>query len=341
MNATAVNRAGRTLISPKPDPESEEPGRLWGLILAGGEGRRLQRLTRSLAGRGLPKQYCAVIGRRSMFQHTVDRAATCIPPDRIFAVITRNHLDLEQARQQLEEWPADLLVIQPYNRDTAPGILLPLLHIEARDPDATVVVFPSGHFIAEEGVFVAHVLQGVEFLEEHPDLLILLGMTPDRPETAYGWIEPGEEIARRPGYRLLQVREFQEEPNPAKAQRLYLQGGLWNSLVVLGRLRTFIGCIQKMLPDLWERFQVIRGALGTTREEIVVEEAYRKMPAVNISRHLLERIPGQLGVVPVKGVLWSDWGDERRIFETLGRIGKVGELMARLERQYHRREHVA
>jgi len=339
VKATAVKGNARTLISPKPDPESEEPGTLWGIILAGGEGRRLQRLMRRLTGNDLPKQYCAVIGRRSMFQHTVDRAAMCIPADRIFTVIVRDHL--EKARQQLEGWPADLLVIQPSNRDTAPGILLPLLHIEARDSNATVVIFPSDHFIAEEQVFIAHVLQGVEFLEEHPDLLILLGMTPDRPETGYGWIEPGEEMARRSGYRLLRVRGFQEKPSPATAQRLYLQGGLWNSLVVLGRLRTFLGCIRKMLPDLWERFQVIRGALGTTREEIVVEEAYREMPVVNISRHMLVRIPDQLGVVPVKGVLWSDWGEERRIFETLGRIGKVGELMARLERQYRRREHVA
>lgn len=339
MKATAVKGNARTLISPKPDPESKEPGRLWGIILAGGEGRRLQRLMRWLTGNDLPKQYCAVIGRRSMFQHTVDRAAMCIPADRIFTVIARDHL--EKARQQFEGWPADLLVIQPYNRDTAPGTLLPLLHIEARDSNATVVIFPSDHFIAEEQVFMAHVLQGVEFLEEHPDLLILLGIVPDRPETAYGWIEPGEEIARRPGYRLLQVREFQEKPNPATAQRLYLEGGLWSSLLLVGRLRTFLECIRGVLPDLWERFQAIRAALGTSREVSALDEAYRRMPAVDISHHLLERIPGRLGVVPVTGVLWSDWGEERRIFETLGRIGKVGELMARLERQYRRREHVA
>lgn len=337
--SSSIKEETRSAPSLKADPGTKDPGRLWGMILAGGHGRRVQRLMRHLNGSDIPKQYCAVIGRRSMLQHTLDRTAVAIPPDRIFTVIVQDQLN--KAREQLGGLPPDSLVVQPSNRDTAPGILLSLLRIQARDPEATVAIFPSDHFIWEEGIFMAHVLQAVEFLEEHPDSLILLGIAPDRPETAYGWIEPGEEMARRSGYGLLRVRGFREKPEAPTAQRLYLDGGLWNCLVMVGRLPTWLGAIQQILPDLWDRFRPVRAALGTSRETKTLEQVYRDMPAVNISRKLLERIPDRLGVLPVKGVLWSDWGEEKRIFETLTRIGKAEELLVKLERGYRRGEDVA
>lgn len=303
-------------------------GNLWGIVLAGGDGQRVRQLMHRVTGADRPKQYCAVVGRRSMFQHTLDRIATCIPRQRIVTVITQGHVD--RAREQLEDLEPELLVIQPRNRETAPGILLPLLWIHARDPEATVVIFPSDHFILEEAVFMDHVLQAVQFLAAHPWLLILLGMAPDRPEPAYGWIEPGEELERRWEFGLFRVRRFWEKPDPATAQFLYLHGCLWNSLVLAGRLQTFLQCIRHVLPELWVDFQAIGRALGTARETTVVNEVYRKIPAVNLSRALLEKIPHRLGVVPVKGVCWSDWGEERRIFETVAQIGKAEELMARL-----------
>lgn len=304
-------------------------GNLWGIILAGGDGQRVRRLMRRVTGADRPKQYCAVVGRRSMLQHTLDRVATHIPRHRIVTVINQEHLD--RAREQLCGWPRDSLVIQPHNRETAPGILLPLLWIHARDPEATVAIFPSDHFILEEAVFMEHVGQAVQFLADHPWLLILLGMAPDHPEPAYGWIEPGEELGRRSEFGLFRVCRFWEKPDPATAQSLYLHGCLWNSLVLVGRLQTFLQCIRQVLPELWMDFQAIGGVLGTASEATVLKEVYRRIRAVNLSRELLEKIPHRLGVVPVKGVYWSDWGEERRIFETVAQIGKAEELMGRLE----------
>ena len=307
-------------------------GNLWGIILAGGHGRRVRRFMRRLNGSDVPKPFSAVIGRRSMLQHTVNRAATCIAPDRITTLIIREHL--ARALEQLGGQPSEHLIVQPSNRDTAPAILLGLLSIQVRDPEATVAIFPSDHFIAEEEIFMDHVMQGVQFLAEHPQMLILLGIAPDRPETAYGWIDPGEEVTRQAAFRLLQVRGFREKPDPATAERLYLEGGLWNSLGLLGRLSSFLQAIQQRLPDLWKRFGPLRAALGTSRAIQIIEKVYREMPAVNISRHLLEWIPDRLGVIPVKGVLWSDWGEEERIFEALRRIGKADELVSRLRASY-------
>ena len=306
------------------------PGHPWAIILAGGEGRRLRGLVRRLMGADLPKQYCAVIGRRSMLQHTLDRVATLIPRDRILTVITRGHTEL--ALKQLRTLAPEQLLIQPCNRDTAPGLLLPLLYIRARDPAATVAIFPSDHFILEEAVFMGYIRQAVHFLRDHGDRLLLLGIGPDRPEPAYGWIEPGAKLAQHAGYGFFGVRQFWEKPATCVAEQLFEQGCLWNSLVLVGRLATFLECFRQGLPMLWARFQSVGGALGASGEAAALEDVYHSLPAVNLSRDLLERIPHRLGVMPVMGVHWSDWGDEARIVETLARIGKADEFRGRLGR---------
>ncbi|MGH7474597.1 MAG: sugar phosphate nucleotidyltransferase, partial [Candidatus Methylomirabilales bacterium] len=240
-----------------------------------------------------------------------------------------HHLD--QAWAQLQEWPTEQLLIQPSNRETAPGLLLPLLAIRGRDPGATVAIFPSDHFILEESVFMGHVEQAVHFLADHPALVLLLGIPPDRPESGYGWIQPGEELARRMEFGLFRVRRFLEKPDPSVGEQFFLQGGLWNSLVLVGRVDTFLGHIRETLPELWASFQAVASALGTVIEARILEEVYGAIAARNLSAHLLQHIPHHLGVVPVKGVHWCDWGDEARIFETLTRIGKAEEVMARLK----------
>lgn len=310
--------------------EGQARGDLWGIILAGGDGQRLRSLMRRLTGMDLPKQYCAVIGRRSMLQHTLDRVALLIPRDRIVSVITREHA--VRAREQLASMPPDRLIVQPANRETGPGLLLPLLSIARCDPAATVAVFPSDHFIREEAVFMAYVAQAIGFLQHHPDLILILGIAPDHPETAYGWIEPGVKLARQAGVELLAVRGFREKPHAQLARGFFQRGFLWNSLVLVGRLETFLHAFREVQPPLWASFEAVAPALGTSREAEVLEVLYRGLPAVSLSRELLEKIPHLLGLVPVKGVHWSDWGDESRIAETLGRIGKAEEFRHRLER---------
>src|SRR6516164_7195357 len=102
-------------------------GHLWALILAGGDGTRLQPVTRLIAGAPIPKQYCRILGNRSLLETTLERIAPLVPPSRTLAIINRAHLQL--ARPQLSSLPSSNVLVQPRNLDTGPGILVSLLEL--------------------------------------------------------------------------------------------------------------------------------------------------------------------------------------------------------------------
>jgi NDP-sugar pyrophosphorylase family protein len=102
-----------------------------GIVLAGGDGQRLQPFIRRFMGSDLPKQFVNLIGTRSMLEHTYSRAKRLIPPERIFTVIAQNHLKHQEVLIQVNARPARTIVLQPRNRETGPGILLHLISLSA------------------------------------------------------------------------------------------------------------------------------------------------------------------------------------------------------------------
>ncbi|MBI3303529.1 MAG: NTP transferase domain-containing protein [Deltaproteobacteria bacterium] len=301
--------------------------KLWGIVLAAGEGTRVRDfLARLCGGRGI-KQFCAVIGHRSMLEHTLARVERLIPRECILIVVSPDHR--EEVAQQLAHWPADNVIFQPTNRETAPGILLPLAHLSQRDPFATVAIFPSDHFILEEERFLACVRHAAAeaqcFLRE----LILLGMTPDGAEEGYGWIEPAAETAERESRA---VQRFWEKPDPAKARELLMRGALWNTFVCVAQVMTLWGMVRQVVPDLSCAFTTIRRALSSPQATQVTERVYETMRTVNFSSEVCEPLAHRLRVLPVPEVGWSDWGSEERIWASLERLGKLEECLVRLQR---------
>ncbi|MBN2339146.1 MAG: NTP transferase domain-containing protein [Acidobacteria bacterium] len=294
-----------------------------GIVLAGGDGRRLRPFIRRLAGYDLPKQYMSFIGTRSMLEHTWGRAERLIPAERLFTIVARDHLNHAEVQRQVGMRAAVTVVVQPANRETGPGILLPLMHLHKRYPDATVAVFPSDHFILEEGLFAAHVRAAFELVERAPEKIVFLAAEPAGPEPEYGYILPDHaDVAWHPARS---IKAFIEKPETRMAARFLKLGALWNTMVMVFRPETLIHLVRLSNPALHRSFQRIFNALGTARETPVVERIYRDIPSVNFSRDLLGAIDvytrGQLSVVPMKGVFWSDWGSEQRIQSVLRHYG--------------------
>ncbi len=294
--------------------------RLQAVVLAGGNGERLRPLTERWLGHHIPKQYCTFVGTRSMLDHTLDRAAQLCEPSRILTIVSRSH------RAVLRSRPARAsdgeFVYQPANRDTAPGVLLGLVKVLQRDPEATIAIFPSDHFVYPEWRFLKTVRVALRAAEMFDDRVILLGATPSDLQDEYGWIVPTEALGQCEGQRLLAVESFVEKPPPEQARGLFERGAFWNTLVLVARAQALWDIAQEYLVDLIPYFDLLRHAIGTPRETVVLEEIYRTLPKSNFSSELLQRAPGRMAVLPLEGVLWSDWGQPARIVESLDAVGK-------------------
>jgi mannose-1-phosphate guanylyltransferase len=314
-----------------PPPTEVDSGRydtaadVWVVVLAGGWGTRLQQFIRHITGSDRPKQFCRIVGTRSMLRHTWDRARQFVPADRMATAITAG-----QERYLNEEKAAGVpghVLVQPANKDTGPGLLLPLLWVAQRSPEATVVVFPADHFIWEEERFLTHVRAAVRSSQSFPDRLVILGVEADGPEQSYGWIAPGSPRNGGTGMELYQVKRFWEKPDRETAARLFASGYLWNTFVLAGRLQAFMRAAREALPDTLAPLSAAAAFLGTRYEAEALAATYRRLRPTNFSRTLLVGQPEALLTMPVRGVYWSDWGDPQRILRTLRRFDKRPEWL--------------
>jgi len=281
--------------------------RPWALVLAGGDGKRLQALTRKIAGAPIPKQYCRIVGDRSLLEATLARILPLVPRERTLVVVNRSHLEL--ALPQLLDIPTGNVIVQPGNRDTGPGIVFGLLDLIARRPRTPVVVLPSDHYIDNEPAFREHVERATVLVDRFPTKIALLGIRPTRPEPAFGYIEPGPPLVV-PGLKWLRASEvgrFHEKPSVELAKHLRRSGALWNSFVMVFHPSRLLALLQeRRSADVEHLRGVIRSGAG-----------YDGVPRWNFSADFLTKIADHLLVVPVDGVYWSDWGTPEAVEQTL------------------------
>lgn len=294
----------------------------WAVILAGGEGTRLQELTRQITGSPIPKQYCRIMGERSMLETTLIRTQRYTPVDNTLVIINSTHLDI--AREQLRPLPNRNILVQPCNRDTGPGLLFGLLALAHRDPAAIVGVFPSDHYVGDDRGFIDHVTQATRVVEQMPGKIVILGIRPDHPEPGYGYIMPAGQLAslaeRSPTFH---VERFHEKPPVHVARNLLRQGGLWNSFVMVFQIRRMLELIRTVMPEEFDRVWAV------TDDPVKLRDVYHDLKPWNLSRDFLERIPEHLVVQRVDDVHWSDWGTRDLIERTLKKLTQKAPWQAR------------
>ena len=188
-------------------------------------------------------------------------------------------------------------------------------------PTASVAPFPSDHYLSDDEAFMAHVRVAFDGVLRRPELVILLGISPAYPETAYGWIEPDQPIFGNGRPAFFRVRRFWEKPKPALARALVAEGGLWNSFVMVARGATLLALIESAAADLYRTFLGMWPVLNTHDEEAAIEALSAGLPSTNFSEQVLVSRPEDLAVLPVGGVQWSDLGEPGRVLSVLGQSG--------------------
>jgi len=290
---------------------SAETGRLWAVVLAGGDGTRVSALTRGPAGEPVPKQYCAFGSAAPLLRAALRRASAIVPWSRILVVVAEHHRRFWL--HALADIPRQNIIVQPRNRGTAPGILLPVLDIVLhRDREARVLVLPADHHVGTEAVLRHALLAAGNAVRRPGAPLVLLGMVGDDGDREYGWILPSS----RPSKGIRAVRSFVEKPGPKTIREMAGAGGLVNSFIFASHGRTLVRIYEDTLPDLLRPFVPV--VLAGAREERL-RELYDDIPSCDFSRAVLECRADSLAVLAVPPCGWSDLGTPSRLERFLGR----------------------
>lgn len=295
------------------------PSSLWGILLAGGEGMRLRAFVRERVGIDIPKQFCAFVGARTLLERTVRRAELLIDSRHLVVSGTAHHRFL--LSRSLGHRPPNTVLLQPRNRDTAPGILFPLIHILQSDPDALVALFPSDHFVLPG----RRLMQAVSLAADHlrrtqSDYPVMIAVEATYPETEYGWIAPGPPVVLDRTESIFRATGFVETPDIQVAEHLLADGWLWNTMVFVVRGASLLELFQRAVPDVAASFKILQRYVGGQHEQVFTEEIYRLIPSLNFSTAVLPYQADRLLVLPIRGLQWSDWGNKERILQSLASL---------------------
>lgn len=270
---------------------------MYPVILCGGSGTRLWPSSR----KAFPKQFSRLIGDDTLFQTTLKRVTG--PDFGQPLVMTNADFRFIAMEQCADIGLADArVVIEPSLRNTAPAILCAALLLEA-EPDAMMLVAPSDHIMSDIEAFHAAVRAGAEAAAQGH--LVTFGITPDRPETAYGYLELAETAA---GSTPVKLASFTEKPDAETAAKLVAGGQhLWNAGLFLWRVRDIIAAFEAHAPDMIDpcRRAIAEGAedLGFMR---LGEEAFASVRSESIDYAVMEQAENVMAVPLSSG--WSDLG---------------------------------
>ncbi|MGE0114961.1 MAG: sugar phosphate nucleotidyltransferase [Steroidobacteraceae bacterium] len=278
----------------------------WAIVLAAGNGSRLRILTRDVAGGAVPKQFCSLDGTSTLIERTLARAASVVGIERVTTVVSPLHrCHWEEALRNVSQ---DNIIIQPKNRGTAIGILLPTLRILARDPDARILILPSDHYVADESVLNIAMCRALHDIRDHQEGVALLGIEADEADPELGYIVPG--AGDHP--RLLRVRRFIEKPIAADARRLVARGALWNSFILACRADSLVDLCFRRCPDVVHLLRAVE-----SHDYASLSQAYAELPEIDFSRHIATGQERQLVVTAVPRCGWNDLGTPHRLARTL------------------------
>ncbi len=283
------------------------------VILVGGSGTRLWPLSR----KSYPKQFVPLTGTETLFQASAKRLSGGDGEISFAAPVTMTNSDFRFiVTEQLAEAGIDpgAILIEPEGRNTGPAVLAAALHLAATDPDTVMLVAPSDHVIPDAATFHAAVKQGLKAVEQ--GRLVTFGITPDRPETGYGYLE----LASLPdgSGTAVPLASFVEKPDAARAADLLAAGTyLWNAGIFLFRAADIVDAFRAHAPALMDPVAAaVSGAQSDLGFLRLAPGAWAEADDISIDYAVMEKA-ANLSVVPYSGG-WSDLGGWDAVWREMG-----------------------
>ncbi len=285
------------------------------LIMAGGRGERFWPRSR----RNFPKQFLSLTGDgNTMIQLTVKRMLQIVKIEDIFISTNESYKDL--VKSQLPNFLEENIICEPVGKNTAPCIGLSAVYIKKKYGEALMIVLPSDHLIKYNSMFIHVLLEACNIAEEDNNL-VTIGITPDYPETGYGYIKFNSSIHKGQAFA---VEEFIEKPTLEVAKGyLETEEYLWNSGIFVWKVSSILSNIKQFMSGLYNGLLQIEKAIGTTEEELVRNREYRKFIPESIDYGVMEKaeniyiLPGTFG--------WDDVGSWLAV-ERIQRTNEFGNI---------------
>lgn len=282
------------------------------LIMAGGRGERFWPKSR----KNLPKQFLSLTDDgKTMIQLTVERISPMVKLEDIYIATNKDYKKL--ALEQLPGIPEENILCEPIGRNTAPCIGLGAMHIAKKYDDAVMMVLPSDHLIKFNKMYLTTLRDAQEVAESGANL-VTIGITPDYPETGYGYIKFD---SRESVGRAYKVDRFVEKPTLEVAKEyLATEEYLWNSGMFIWKVSTILDNMKKFMPETYDGLKRIQDSIGTEEEEHILEKEFTGFESQSIDYGIMEKaeniyiLPGTFG--------WDDVGS----WLAVERIKKTNEF---------------
>jgi mannose-1-phosphate guanylyltransferase/mannose-6-phosphate isomerase len=280
------------------------------VILCGGSGTRLWPLSRT----GFPKQFLCLTGNESLFQQAAQRLAA-LGNDSIQVaapVIVSGEDHRFLASEQLREVgiAVSTALLEPTGRNTAPALTLAALAAVQNGQDPVLVVTPADQTIAKPAAFTAAVQQAITHAEQGN--IVILGVTPDKPETGYGYIRTEQSRSEPPLANVLNVAAFVEKPNLQTAQQYLSEGGYyWNAGMFVLKASVWLAAIEQFAPAILQSTRTAWAARKTDGAFVRPGKAeFEAIPSESVDYAVMEHCPGSafpIQMVPLEAG-WNDLG---------------------------------
>ncbi len=283
------------------------------VILSGGTGTRLWPLSRE----GYPKQFWALLGSETMLQQTAGRA---MGEGFAAPVVVCNEAHRFLVAEQLREAKVEgaRILLEPAGRNSAPAIAAAALLVAEQSPDDVIWVKAADAAIADVPALHAALEKAV--VAARAGRIVTFGMRPTAPETGYGYIEPGAELAEAPG--VMRLERFIEKPDAAKAADLVADGRhLWNSGMFVATAATLLAELERFAPEV---VRSVTAAMAEAKRDLdfvrLGAGAFGAAPAISIDYAVMEKT--SLAAVVPADIGWSDLGSWAALWEVGEKDGR-------------------